>query len=59
MKATGRELIDGVATDIRIYYCGHDANYKNVCDFEEFVKLLLTLILHPQTMKEDLSSIQR
>merc|ERR1711997_405886 len=35
MKATGRELIDGVATDIRIYYCGHDANYKNVCDFED------------------------
>merc|ERR1712203_248288 len=32
MKATGRELKDGVNIDIRIYYCGHDALYKPVCE---------------------------
>merc|ERR1711997_1311683 len=35
MKATGREMIDGSSIDIRIYYCGHDADYKNVCEHED------------------------
>merc|ERR1711997_621235 len=35
MKATGRELRNGSSIDIRIYYCGHDANYKNVCEHED------------------------
>merc|ERR550539_1710363 len=35
MKATGRESKDDVNKDIRIYYCGHDANYKPVCEHED------------------------
>merc|ERR1712226_1191773 len=36
MKATGRESNgNGGNIDIRIYYCGHDADYKPVCDFED------------------------
>ena len=58
MKATGRESNgNGGNIDIRIYYCGHDADYKPVCDFEEFVKFLLTFIFHSKTLKQDLCSI--
>merc|ERR1712038_72452 len=35
MKAEGRENRNGSSFDIRIYYCGHDANYKNVCEYED------------------------
>merc|ERR1712241_185109 len=35
MKATGRELKGEELIDIRIYYCGHDAEFQNVCESED------------------------
>ena len=30
---------DENSADIRIYYCGHDSDYTEICKKEEFVKL--------------------
>merc|ERR1712115_207701 len=35
MKATGRESKDEELIDIRIYYCGHDADFNSVCENED------------------------
>ena len=52
MKATGRESKDEELIDIRIYYCGHDADFNSVCENEDFVGLLLTWKFQSKIIKQ-------